>query len=135
MLSFLSWKYFIKGIYVQELLESFFFLSVPLLYNCCIKLGSFGFFFFVVFFLWLQLRHMEVPRVGVEFQLQLQAYTTGTSTPDLSGVCNLHCSSWQCWILSPLSKARDPKPHTHGHYVRFLTHRARMGTLISFWLN
>ena len=28
-------------------------------------------------------------------------------TPDLSHICDLHLSSLQCWILSPLSEARD----------------------------
>ena len=32
---------------------------------------------------------------------------TATARPDPSCVCNLHHSSWQCWILNPLSKARD----------------------------
>ena len=31
----------------------------------------------------------------------------GTATPDPSHLCNLHHSSWQCWILNPLSKAKD----------------------------
>jgi len=31
-----------------------------------------------------------------------------TEMPDPSHVCNLHHSSWQCWILNPLSGARDP---------------------------
>ena len=39
--------------------------------------------------------------------LQLQAYTTVTATQDLSRICDLHCSSQQCQILNPLSKARD----------------------------
>ena len=50
---------------------------------------------------------MEVPRLGTESELQLPTYTTATATPDLSRVCDLHCSSWQCQILNPLSKARD----------------------------
>ena len=62
---------------------------------------SFFFFFFV--FSW----HTEVPRLGVELKLQLPTYTTATATPDPSHVCNLHHSSWQCRILSPLSKARN----------------------------
>ena len=37
--------------------------------------------------------HMEVPRLGVELELQLPAYVTATATPDLSLVCNLHYSS------------------------------------------
>ena len=50
---------------------------------------------------------MEVPRVGVESELQLPAYTTATATWDLSHVCNLHHSSWPCWFLNPLREARD----------------------------
>ena len=50
---------------------------------------------------------MEVPRLGVESELQLMAYTTATATWDPCYVCNLHHSSQQCRILNPLSKARD----------------------------
>ena len=63
--------------------------------------------FFLVFFLfafycctwgiWFQL--------GVESELQLQAYTTATWDP--SHLCNLHHSSWQRWIPDPLTEARD----------------------------
>jgi len=48
---------------------------------------------------------MEVPRLGVKSGLHLLAYTTATPVP--SHVCNLHHSSWQCWILNPQSEARD----------------------------
>ena len=51
--------------------------------------------------------HMEVPRLGGKSELQLLANATATATPDLSHICNLHCSSWQCWILNPLSRAKD----------------------------
>ena len=51
--------------------------------------------------------HVEIPRLGVESELQLLAYATATATRDLSLVCDLHHSSWQHWILNPLSKARD----------------------------
>ena len=51
---------------------------------------------------------MEVPRLGVELELQLPAYTTAT---DPSRVCDLHHSSWQRWILNPLSEARDWTHH------------------------
>ena len=53
----------------------------------------------------LHLWRMEVPRLGVELELQLLACVTATITLDLSHVCDLHRSSWQCWILNPLSKA------------------------------
>ena len=35
------------------------------------------------------------------------AYTTATTMPDPSRVCDLHHTSRQCWILNPLSEARD----------------------------
>ena len=69
-------------------------------------LSSFTAFFFFGF-LGLLLWHTEVPRLGVELELEPPAYTTATATPDLSLVCNLHHSSWQQWILTTLSKARD----------------------------
>jgi len=50
---------------------------------------------------------MEVPRLGVESELQLPAYTTATTALDLSLVCDLHHSSQPHWILNPLSEARD----------------------------
>ena len=62
-------------------------------------------FFFV--FLGPHLRHMEVPRLGVELELQLLVYTTATATWDPSHVFNLYHSSRQCWILNPLSEAKD----------------------------
>ena len=68
------------------------------------------FFFFFNFFLVLlgpHLQHMEVPRLGVNSEPQLPAYTTATATPDLSHVCNPHHSSRQCPILNPLSEAKD----------------------------
>ena len=46
------------------------------------------------------LRHMEVPRLGVELELQLPAYTMATATRDPSRVCDLHYSSWQRWVLN-----------------------------------
>ena len=54
---------------------------------------------------------MEVPRLGVESELQLLVYARATARWDLSRVCNLHHSSQQHWILNPLSRASD---RTHG---------------------
>ena len=48
---------------------------------------------------------MEIPRLGVESELQLPAYTTATEMWDPSHVCDLHHSSRQYQILNPLSKA------------------------------
>ena len=49
---------------------------------------------------------MEVPRLGVESELQLPGCTTATVMQDLSRICNLYPSSWQRQILNPLSEAR-----------------------------
>ena len=59
------------------------------------------------FLLGLRMRHMEVPRQGVELELQLAAYTTATAMLDPSHICNLHHSSRQNQILNPLREARD----------------------------
>ena len=48
---------------------------------------------------------MEVPRLGVESELQLPAYTTDTVKPDPSQVCNLHHSSWQSQIWPGIETA------------------------------
>jgi len=49
----------------------------------------------------------EVPRLVVELELQLPAYTTATTTWDPSHVCKLHHSSQHHQIPDTLSKARD----------------------------
>ena len=56
-------------------------------------------------FLGPNLLHMKVPRLGVERELQLRAYTTARATGDGvgSGVAELHVPR----ILNLLSKARD----------------------------
>ena len=63
-------------------------------------------FYFIVFF-GLHTRHMEVPRLGVQSELKLPAYTTATATQDLRHICHLHHSSWQPRIPNPLSEAWD----------------------------
>ena len=79
------------------------------------------FFFFLVFlgpYLW----HMEFPRLGVEPELQLSAYTTATAMWDPSRICDLHRSSWQCQILNPPSEARNQiKPASSWILVRLVT--------------
>ena len=72
--------------------QSFGSLTVDLLKNLFIYLGP-------------QPRHTEVPRLGVELELELLTYTTATAMPNLSRVFELH-SSWQCRILNPPSEAR-----------------------------
>ena len=69
-----------------------------------------GFLFLGVFllcFLGPHLWHMEVPRLGIESELQLPAHTMATAMWDPSHICTLHHSSQKCQILNPLSGARD----------------------------
>ena len=74
---------------------------------------------------------MEVPRLGVESELQRPAYTTATATATtaqgLSCIFNLHHSSWQRQILNPLGEAKD---RTRNLMVpsRIRFRRATMGT-------
>ena len=50
---------------------------------------------------------MEVPRLGVESELELLAYAIATAMPDPSCICDLCHSSQQHWIFNPLSEAKD----------------------------
>ena len=74
----------------------------------------FNFFFFFCF-LAPQPQHVEVPRLVVELELQLPAYTITTATQDPSHIYDLHHSSRQCQILNPLSEARD-RTCNHGSW-------------------
>ena len=74
--------------------------------------SSFFFCFFLFSVFWL---FRAAPatcgssQAGGESELQLLAYTTATATAtqNPSHICNIHHSSWQYWILNPLSEARD----------------------------
>ena len=70
--------------------------------------------------------YMEVPRLGIELELQLQAYTRVTAMPDLGHIWDLQCSSWQHQILNPLNMARDLTCISWIHQVCY--HGATMGT-------
>ena len=76
---------------------------------CVGRYSFFFFFFFFFFFVFIgpHLRHMEVPRLGVQSELLLPACARDTAMPDPSHVFDLAHSSWQRWILNQLSKARD----------------------------
>ena len=83
----------------------------------------------IIFFFFLQphLQHMEVPRLGVTLELQLLAFATATATQDPSHIFDLCCILWQCWILNPLSEARDwTRVLMDTSWVRF--HWATTGT-------
>ena len=66
------------NIQIKILSLSLFFLFFlgPFFYSFYLSL--FFFLFFILLYLW----HMEVPRLGVESELQLPAFTTATAMPD-----------------------------------------------------
>ena len=74
------------------------------------RVGRGGVYLFIYLFL-IYLgpypRHMKLPRLGVESELERPAYTTSIATQDPRHICDLHHSSQQCRIPNPLSEARD----------------------------
>ena len=74
---------------------------------------------------------MEVPRLGVELELQPLAYASAIAIRDLSYVWDLHHRS-QCWIPDPLSKARD-WTYILMDSSQVCFHCATMGTLWEFF--
>ena len=82
----------------------------------------------VIFFFFFQTHswHVEIPRLGVQSELQLLVYATTTATQDLSHVYYLHHSLQPCWILNSLSKARDRTCVLM--LVRFINHWATTET-------
>ena len=69
-------------------------------FACKIRWSESVFVFGFLFFPWLHLQHMEVPRLGVEWELQLQAYTIATARRDPGRIYDLSCSLRQPWILT-----------------------------------
>ena len=50
---------------------------------------------------------MEVPRLGVQSELQLPVYTTAIAMLDPSCIFDLHRSSRQHQVLNQMKEARD----------------------------
>ena len=76
--------------------------------KCTIVFPFIWFCLFVCFcLLGPHLRHVEVPRLGVQSELRPLANATATARQDPSHLCDLHHSSWQSRILNSLSEARD----------------------------
>ena len=78
-------------------------------------------------FLGLHLRHMEAPKLGVESELQLPAYTRVTATPDPNHVCDLHHSSRNARSLTHWAKP-GIKPETSWFIVVICFYCTTMGT-------
>ena len=63
---------------------------------------------------------LDIPRLGVESEMLLPAYTTAPAMQDPSRIFNLYHSSLQHWILNPLSQAKDQTPSSW-ILIRFIT--------------
>ena len=53
-------------------------------------------------------QHMEVHRLRSEWSYSCRPTPTTIAMPDLSHICDLHHSSWQCQILNPLRPGTEP---------------------------
>ena len=126
-------KFFWSNILCNTTVFSTFFiftiLKCVLYYLTVILICVFWFFFPFFVFLGPYLWHMEVPRLGVQLELQLLAYTTAKATQNPSHIWNLHHSSRQRHILNPLCEARD-QTHILMNTSQVRYHWATMGTPI-----
>ena len=106
------------------------FLVYPLIYIYFFAILNPPIFFkFLIFFFFFRAAcaAYEVPRLGIKSELQLLAYSTATTTQDLSHMCSLYHSSWPCQILNPLREARD-RTHILMEDDQVHYHRTTMGT-------
>ena len=77
---------------------------------------------------------MEVPRLGVESELQLPAYTRATATPDPAASATYTTAHGNAGYLTHWERPLI-KPATSWFLVRFVNHWATMGTPSSLILN
>ena len=93
------------GLFLYLYFTYLWYLFIFIFYFFLKKTYFFFFFFFCLFRATPQ--HMKIPSLGVKWELQLLASTTASAIWNPSHVCDLHHSSRQYCILSPLSEARD----------------------------
>ena len=94
-------------------------------------------FFVIYFFIFMFLLSRSTPAAYGSSQARsrigdVAAYATATAMQDPRPICDLHHSSWKCWIPDPLSEARD---RTHNlvdtSWIHF--HCTTMGTALKFF--
>ena len=87
------------------------------------------FFSCLFFFLWPHSRHTDVPRLGAN-----QSHSCRPTPQQCSLDFKLPHSSWQCWILNPLSEVMDGTCNLMvSSWIHFRC--AMMGTPSSYQLN
>ena len=90
-------------------------------------------FYFIFCFLGPRPQHVEVPRLRVEWELQLPTYAAATATSDPSRICDLHHSSRGS--LTPWAKA-GMEPASSRFLVGFVNHWAMKGAPPEFtWVS
>ena len=103
--------------YIYSFCHTIFYhvLSKEIGYSSLCSTKGYNIIYSIFFFCFLGLHHchMDFPRLGCKLELQVLASTAVTATPDLSHICSLHNSSWQCWILNTVSKARYHNSVSH----------------------
>ena len=57
--------------------------------------------------------HVEVPRLGVELELQLLTYATATAMQDPSQICDLHHSLRQRQMATERGQGSNTQPHVY----------------------
>ena len=72
---------------------------------------------FFCFFLGPHPQHTEVPRLGVQQELQPPAQATAIATRDPSYIFDLHHSSWQRWIGSLTHRGRPEMEPTTSRFI------------------
>ena len=100
------------------------FSDWPLLLSNMHVFSLLGYFFFFFFcFLGPHPQHMEVPRLEVQSELQLLAYSTAIATSNLSLVCDLHHSTTAQGNARSLTHWARPgiKPVSSRMLVRFIS--------------
>ena len=110
------------------------YIVLLILFSCLCSYSSLHFFFFFFFFLGPHVQHMEVPRLGVQLELQLLTYITAIAMLwDPSWVCDLCHSSWQCQILTHL-RGQGSNLYPHGSLLGSLplSHDGNSITLLPF---
>ena len=86
--------------------------------QCYYQASGFAFFFFFR----APTMACGSSQAGVESEkpspaFAMPSYTTAMATRDLSCICDLYHSSWQCWIPDPLSQAWVWNSNPHGYYL------------------
>ena len=95
LVNFLSEKQAALSVVVKQFSFRTLFIKEVIHSSECLHIltQSFCLFVFLFCFLGSHLRHMEVPRLGVESELQLLAYSTATAMQDLSRIYDIHHST------------------------------------------